>query len=182
MAHLLFLPIFFLTAQCMVSTGRKRHGLIGYGITMYVPNCAYSCRTTIASSPLNCSAVPDTDMADMGDMAMDMTPTSSPECYATDDAFLQTLAYCISTHCGDLEAWKIEQWWIQNVAGIQADQPDPKETYQMALAQVVSPPTDVLVSGDPLNKTSLVPEEDYMANWNAQGLFEEIELKSENYG
>lgn len=99
-------------SQCMVSSGRAGHGLIGYGINMYSPNCCSSCRDVLSGSQLNCS-----DVMDMEGMAgMDMTGsdfTTSAECYATDDAFLQSMAICISQRCPtdpsvvDLKDWQI---------------------------------------------------------------------------
>jgi hypothetical protein len=83
-----------LFAAAMVSKGRRGHGLIGYGITLYDPTCAFACRDTISSSFLNCSS----EELAMDDMDMSGSSTD-PECYATDDAFLGSLAWCISTHC-----------------------------------------------------------------------------------
>jgi hypothetical protein len=161
----------------MTSGGRRGHGLIGYGITMYEPPCAFACRDTISSSVLNCS------MEDMEMDGMDMGGGGTePECYATDDTFLQTMAWCISTHCQDVTAWKLEKYWRMNIAGRAAVQPDPKYTYQQALSRVTEPPTDVLVSGDPLNKTSLVDEDAYTANYNADINFEAQENTHERYG
>lgn len=48
---------------------------------------------------------------------MHMEAETEPECYATDDVFLQSLAYCISTHCKGTQAWELERYWKMNVAG-----------------------------------------------------------------
>lgn len=48
---------------------------------------------------------------------MHMEADTEPECYATDDAFLQSLAYCISTHCQGTPSWELERYWKMNVAG-----------------------------------------------------------------
>ncbi|KAF2473683.1 putative ferric-chelate reductase [Lindgomyces ingoldianus] len=168
------------TATCMTSQGRKGHGLIGYGIVMYKPNCASACRDCTSTGVLNCSTVMEDDKGmDMG--GMDMTETS-PECYATDDVFLQTLAYCISVKCAQLPDWEKEKWWKLNVAGRNQVQPNPKESYRQALDMVTSPPTEIMVSGEPLNKTMLVSEDDYVANWNAEYQFEKQEEIHERYG
>ncbi|KAF2108034.1 ferric reductase like transmembrane component [Lophiotrema nucula] len=164
----------------MTSQGRKGYGLIGYGITMYKPNCAYSCRAAISGSALNCSIVMD-DMKGMDMGGMSMTETE-PECYATDDAYLQTVAYCVSVKCPKLKDSEKENWWYMNVVGRDEGQPDPKESYRQALDKVSSPPTEEMVSGDPLNKTMLVNKFDYVSNWNAQDQFEEQEDLHEKYG
>jgi hypothetical protein len=53
----------------------------------------------------------------MPGMAMMMDGETEPECYATDDFFLQSLAYCISTRCPTTPAWELERYWKMNVAG-----------------------------------------------------------------
>lgn len=185
MAVLKALSIAFLllpAATCMdmsLNNKRNNHGLIGYGINMYKPNCAFSCRAAISSCTLNCSTMMEMDGMDM---SMDeMMMETSTECYATDDAFLQTMAYCISQKCGAVQQWELEKYWKDNLPGSGAVQPAPKWTYQEALSKISSPPNQTVVGGDPLNKTMLVSEDDWLANWNAQGSFEEAEGKHEKY-
>ena len=48
----------------------------------------------------------------------DLTQKTSPECYATDNVFLETLGFCISRHC-KVGVDEIEQYWNQYVAGWQ---------------------------------------------------------------
>ena len=181
-------------SQSMVSTGRTGYGLVGYGINMYDPNCAYACRAIISSSALNCStysaidgmgSMAASEMSSMNETAAeaDETASTSAACYATDDTFLKTLAYCISTRCdGTIEAWVLEQWWLNNVAGRAPNPPTNKYTYQQALALVTAVPKVTLVDGDPLNQTSLVGDDDYESNFNAQEVFEEQEILHEKYG
>jgi hypothetical protein len=115
------------------------------------------------------------------DMMM-MDAETTPECYATDDAFLQTLAWCMSTHCKDVPVWSLEEYWKMNVAGRMEVQPDPKDTYQETLAKMKVAPTETLVNGNPLNKTSLISEDDYLSNLNSLAGFEDSEIKHERYG
>ncbi|KAF1977649.1 hypothetical protein BU23DRAFT_550921 [Bimuria novae-zelandiae CBS 107.79] len=167
-------------ATCMdmsLSNTRNGHGLIGYGIDMYKPNCAYSCRAAISSCTLDCSTMMEMDGMDM---SMDeMMMETSADCYATDDAFLETMAYCISTKCEGVPAWELEKYWKANIAGTKAVQPDPKWTYQETLERITSPPNET--AGSELNKIMLVSEEDWMASWNAQDSFEKAEGKHEKY-
>jgi len=170
-------------ATCMdMSAGRKGHGLIGYGINMYKPNCAFSCRAVVSGSSLNCSTM--MEMEGMGGMDhSDMMMETSPECYATDHAFLQTMAYCIYTKCSGagLQEWELEKYWKDNIPGTAEIQPIPKWTYQQARGNIVSPPTETLVSGDPLNRTMLVSDDDWLPNFNAQDVFEEAEGRHSKY-
>ena len=176
---------FILAASCLslsvvfgaMSTGHTRHGLIGYGIRMYDPVCAHACRGSISSSPLSCSEEhKKMEGHHHGGGA------TSPECYATDDAFLRTLAWCLSTRCEDVPDWRLERYWKANVAGRKAVQPDPKESYRESVAKVTEPPTETLVSKDPLNQTSLVSDEVYEMNLNARKSFENAEVTHERYG
>ena len=166
-----------LLVSSMVSNGRPAHGLIGYGISMYKPLCALTCRDVLSTSILTCS-----EPMDMSDMGMDMGSDTSLECYATDDAFLDTLAYCLSTHCQDVTVWELEKYWNRNVVGNQRNQPIPKATYQQTVAKMTTKPTDTLVIGEALNKTMIVSHEDYEASYNAQGVFEKMEDNHEKYG
>ena len=166
-----------LLVSSMVSTGRPGHGLIGYGISMYNPLCAFSCRDVLSSSMLNCS-----ESVSMSSMGIDMGSDTSPDCYATDDAFLESLAYCLSTHCQDVSVWVLEKYWVMNVAGTSINQPMPKATYQQTIANMTTKPTDTLVIGEDLNKTMIVSYEDYEKSYNAQSAFERMEIKHETYG
>jgi hypothetical protein len=184
MAPLNTLPLAFLllpAATCMdmaLTNTRNGHGLIGYGINMYKPNCAFSCRAAISSCTLDCSTMMEMDGMDM---SMDDMMETSAECYATDDAFLHTMAYCISRKCEGLQSWELEKYWKDNIAGTSVVQPDPKWTYQEALENIFSPPNETVIGGDQLNKTMLVSEDDWLANWNAQSSFEDAEGKHEKY-
>lgn len=51
----------------------------------------------------------------------------------------------------------------------------PNITYQEAVAQVETPPTDVLGEGETLNRTVAVDEDTYLANDNIFAVFEDIE-------
>ncbi len=85
-------------------------GMIGYGKTMYQPPCAFACRSVIAGCPLTCTP-PPTDDGEHG-----MTP---PECYAGDQSFLRTMAYCIDKYCpgnGNPPLSVIEDYWAGHLA------------------------------------------------------------------
>ncbi|TID27931.1 hypothetical protein E2P81_ATG00687 [Venturia nashicola] len=161
-----------------VSTGRAGHGLIGFGIEMYKPGCAHACRSALSNFPLNCT--PHGDM-NMPGMSMAHMPETGPECYATDDAFLQSLAYCIHTRCQGVPAWELEKYWRMNVAGRAQVQPDPKETYQQALEKAGTP-TETLADKNSLNKTSKISDAAYISNYNGLTIFEEMEVAHEKYG
>ncbi|KAF1940309.1 ferric reductase-like protein transmembrane component 4 [Clathrospora elynae] len=167
-------------AMDMGTATRPGHGLIGYGITVYQPPCAFACRDAISGATLNCSTImemPEMDGMDMGEeMAM-----TDPDCYATDDVFLQTLAYCVHSQCKDIPIWQIEKFWIANVAGTLVVQPDPKETYQEALAKVEGTPSAVYNETGTLNETSVVSQELWFAAYNTDATFAHQESMQERY-
>ncbi|CAL8577141.1 hypothetical protein XPA_002986 [Xanthoria parietina] len=170
-----------LVSSAHVTTGRDGHGLIGYGISMYNPLCAYTCRDVLSTSMLACSEHTDMHMPMLKKREMHMDIETSPECYASDDSFLRTLAYCMSTHCSDVAMWSLEKYWNLNVAGRQPSQPIPKTTYQQTLANIATEPSDQLVLGEDLNHTMLVSDDDYQASYNAQAMFEKMEDNHEKY-
>ncbi|KAH7022358.1 ferric reductase transmembrane component 4 [Ilyonectria destructans] len=158
--------------------GRPGHGLIGYGITTYDPPCAYACQSSVPTT-LVCGDADDMEGMDMD--SMDMGP--SPECLTTNAPYLRSLAWCIHSHCPkDTEVFKLEKWWVLNVAGRQTVQPEPNMSYQEALSQVKVAPTEVLGEEDVLNRTVTVAEEAYLSNINIYVVFEEMEVNHETYG
>ena len=178
---LLVLALHLASSECEVTTSRAGHGLIGYGIDMYDPNCAYTCRGVLASSALECSIPAMSGSGTSTSMSMDAE--TEPACFASDDTFLQTLAWCISTHCkNEVPIYVLEKYWLRNVAGTQSVQPSPKYSYQQALAKIAGDPTETINSGNPLNTTSVVAEEDFIANFNAQAIFQAEEILHEEYG
>lgn len=176
MARLSSLKLLALLAACPAVVqgaksyaGRIADGTVGLGLTMYDPACAYMCRNSASGFMLDC---PDDHHHHHGHHKEKrhghhhMMP--SPECYATNDPFLQTLAWCISTHCPeDVPLSKIENYWENNVAGNLNDQPSPKYSYQEALSRVETEPTEVANATVTLNDTSLVDEWLYQAHWGA---------------
>ncbi|KAL0936040.1 ferric-chelate reductase [Colletotrichum truncatum] len=167
-------------ALAMGSDGRAGHGLIGYGIKMFDPACAFACRDAISGATLGCSTVSSGDMGGMSGMSgMVMTDA---QCYATDDAFLGTLAWCIASRCEGIPKWRLEKYWKDNVAGTAAVQPDPKITFQQALAATNGTPATVYAATGPLNKTSLVSQDLWYAAYNTDVVFEGQESMQEKYG
>jgi len=133
-----------------------RQGTVGLGQEQYAPvTCAYSCRNSISGWMLDC---PDAEHHHGGGGGMMMAHTS-PACFASNDPFLTSLAWCIKTHCPDtIPISLLERYWEMNVAGRKDDQPLPKYSYQDALARITTPPTEVHNSSFVLNQTELVSE------------------------
>lgn len=175
-------------AAAMVSSGYQGYGFIGYGIPMYHPPCAHACRSGLSGYMLKCSdMVTDQSMdgMDMKRKRMDMGGsefTTSPSCYATDDMFLESLAYCMSTHCEGLPASDLEFYWEKYLAGNNEGQPTSNESYTTVLLKTSRPPIAIVAANELLNTTTLVDEATWLANYNADTHFKRVETLHVTYG
>lgn len=145
------------------------HGTVGLGLEMYAPvTCAYACRATMGSWMLDCtsSSSSSTDSMDHSGMDMPMEKTKrdmmdmeppTPLCYANNEPFLTSLAWCIYSYCpADTSIAELERYWEDNVPGRMEGQPKPKVSYQHALGMVGGEPTTVHNSSEMLKGTELV--------------------------
>ncbi|KAF2185754.1 hypothetical protein K469DRAFT_664736 [Zopfia rhizophila CBS 207.26] len=151
---------------------------IGYGISMYKPNCAFACRSSIEAAMLACSSHDHGG----GGHSHGGSGMTSPECRAGDTPFLTTLAYCINSTCAqyNVEAWKLEKYWADKTTGDKAVV--PKWTYAQALAQVEEPPTEELEEDATLNFTAKVNEETWNEYRETLKHFELAETVHSQYG
>jgi hypothetical protein len=167
------------STQAHVTSGRERYGVIGYGIVMYEPPCAYACIDTVKGWELDCGDDHDMDGMHMGGMHMSAT---TPECRATSDPYLQTLAWCFHTHCQGVNNSTLETVWEMDIVARLDVQPMPAYSYQVALSRVAqTPPTSVVDSKTTLNTTSLVDEDSWLANFNGDQGFEKMEVRAQTY-
>ncbi|KAE8167398.1 ferric reductase [Aspergillus tamarii] len=143
---------------------------------MYDPPCAFACRSSI-SNPLECSM-----SAGNGTDILMTEESPDPECYAMNDAFLQTLAYCMMSHCHAELNSTLQRYWEMNVAGSEENQPWPKVTYEGALASIEVTPSVSVNSSTVLTSASLVDEDLYKMQWRTLTNFERVETTHNRYG
>ncbi|KAK4100929.1 hypothetical protein N658DRAFT_524460 [Parathielavia hyrcaniae] len=175
---MLLTSLFVAPAQAHVTNGRERYGVIGYGIDMYNPTCAFACIDTVRGWPLDCH-----EHDGHGGMDSHHTPSATPECRASSDPYLQTLAWCLHTHCPGVKNSTLETVWEMDVVARQKVQPLPAYSYQVALSRAAAaPPTSVLDAEATLNTMSLVDEQSWLANFNGLEVFEKMEVRAETYG
>jgi hypothetical protein len=101
-----------------------------------------------------------------------VTLTTSPECWATDDAYLTSLAYCMKTECAksNIPISKFESFWElqatgQSNAGVMTI--PAKWSFQESLSIVSSVPSVTLAANATwLNETSLVNPKTYLAQYD----------------
>lgn len=161
----MYLPssLLLLLWQLFSTATAVKHGTVGMGIIMYKPVCAYACQNALSTLYLNCTTFSDdeSDMAGMDmklrkrmDMGGEAMGTTSHECYATDAAWLQTLAYCMKDRCGidGVSESKIETAWSE------LSMSDAAYSSQIPTER---PATEVEADAMWLNTTSLVNNDLY---------------------
>ncbi|KAF2841328.1 hypothetical protein M501DRAFT_989858 [Patellaria atrata CBS 101060] len=148
----------------------------GYGFSWYDPACGFACNNAISSAPLSCTST------EHGHSHHGSGPTS-PECYASDSAYLTTLAYCIKSNCdpAKVPTWKREKYWATKV--ISGASVAPKWDYSRALEEIIEEPTVEYnsSSGAVLNETMLVPMASYDMNYKFNVMFDHIEMLQARY-
>ncbi|KAK4145927.1 fcd1ed96-f99e-4d28-9e70-49d2afc1fed5 [Dichotomopilus funicola] len=175
MASTFRLLLLFALSGLVHNFAAAQNGVVGYGIDLYGDLCCQACHDSLSSLYLSCTTFHDGDMGGgdgmgMGGMdGMDMGPMgmTSPECYANNTAWLETMAYCIQQNC-DADGYPAEKqaacFSKQAVGG--ASTPTFKESLP------ARPPTEELASDAMwLNKTSLVNHELYYSTHGTYGEF-----------
>ena len=182
-------------AEAMTTSGKIGYGMVGYGINMYHPWCAQACKDTLGTTGLVCNdTVASTNQGDKGDMSgmdgmsmkkrMDMDGTGpSIECIASNGPFLQSLAYCVDTHCAtESTVAEVEEWWNGIMLGREVGQPTPAMSFSQALASLSQAPNSTLAEGEMMDKPVLVDEAAYIGNYNGDAAFETVEEAHARYG
>lgn len=121
----------------------------GLGSSAYKPYCCTACRAALASATLSCTPHHHGGGHSHG-------PMTPPDCYAGDEAFLSSLAYCLNSTCtgaDELPVWELEKWWAQMATGDPTI--PPTLLYTEALKLIDEPPQEQYSAGTTLNSTIL---------------------------
>lgn len=171
MYHYLASSLLLLGQVAGTAEAATKHGIIGMGITMYKPVCAYACHDALSSLYLNCTTFAEAS-GDMDHMMLkkrheeDMIMgTTSDECYANNTVWLQTLAYCMSDRCatdGVGEARIAKAYSTLSMSDRAYSDMLPAER----------PATELDADAKWLNVTSLVNPDLYLSNRQAMSEFE----------
>jgi hypothetical protein len=148
---------------------------IGLGSRYGHPLCCFASRSVISSAMLSCTPM---EMSQPHVHGQSLTPI---DCFANDDAFLTTLAYCISQRCNDdkLPTWEREKYWASSATGSPAV--PAKWDYSTAFQHIVIPPNFTLVVGNVLNQTSLVSQSSYAVQYRAAQVLDSISARGNKY-
>lgn len=161
------LPLGRALATCLLTfpSALAEGELTGFPANPYDPFCAMTCLRSFSSLMLACS--------DGGEMVGMHAMMTSSSCWASDTAYLTSLAWCMHDKCSvelNIPNSKLEAFWESDATGQQSagvKTVKPKWSYAEALAQVEGKPTVQLTRADTdLNVTSLVSPDVYKAQYN----------------
>lgn len=171
----------------------RQHGLIGYGISMYDPPCAYACQEIISAARLSCSTTDDDDHHDRrrhggggGDHEDEEGGYStSSECYASDDAYLMSLAWCIKLRClqdsnTHVKQWEVERFWESNA--VPGGAHEPKYSYDVAMIMCGRGPVKKYEAGKVVDAPAWWPDEEYDPVEGHHRDFARVEEQHSRYG
>lgn len=147
-------------------------GLVGFGIPMYEPPCAFACQRILSKSKLSCSTPP---VADRWHGGSGLGFDTSDECYASDDNFLLSLAWCLHERCHE-PTWVLERFWATETS-----RHKPSYEYEEALDLCGANPPDVFVPGDPLEHPRAVAEADWKTAATSMHDFARTETQGSKY-
>ena len=168
-------------------SAETQYGVLGFGIPMYKPLCCYSCHDALSALYLNCTTFSDDmDMHHGGmdmklikrmDMGGESTATTSDACYASDQTWLETFAYCVQQNCAQDSIHESEQSQCFSklaangllVPTLQASLPSTTPTARLEAEAVW------------LNTTSLVNEHAYLSNYVTMKEFVSSEHRHTRY-
>lgn len=159
------------------STNGSKNGIVGFGISLWQDLCCQACHDSISMLYLSCTTFDEGDMSgmDIGDMMM--MGTTSDECYASNTAWLQTMAYCIQQNCkadGYPTAKQAQCFSKQAVAGAS------KPTFEESLP-ATAPTVELAEDAVWLNDTSLVNANVYFSTHGTLGEFARSEYFHTRY-
>lgn len=106
-----------------------------------------------------------------------LKPITTPLCYASDPAYLGSLAWCINSRCGDLALWQEEEWWATMATG----NPTMRTTWSFQDALPGNEPNATMVRNKPLEVVSKVTNRYYQKSWNAYAESERVEKEGSEY-
>lgn len=161
-------------------------GLVGFGISMWQPSCAYACQRLLALSPLECST--EGRRRDVALRARhgghEDNFNTSPDCYSNNHAFLVSLAWCMHQKCSDAdhhaELWRLEKFWATDA--VPESHRPPNYTYAQALQLADGGLKPLISKGDHLDEPSSLSQADYEAVQSWIEDYSRIEEQHARYG
>jgi hypothetical protein len=120
---------------------------------MHEPHCAFGCQNIPQSSKLNCSTP---SVADRWHGGSGLGFGTSGECYASDTAYLQSLAYCLYDHCHE-PTFELSRFSATEIAG---SDHNLVHDYEEVLRLGSGGPPKELVLCEPLEQPGTAPDAD----------------------
>ncbi|KAL9949723.1 hypothetical protein ACHAQF_001653 [Verticillium nonalfalfae] len=150
---------------------------------MYDPPCAFACRNAIAPHRLNCSTV-EPKPRERRHGGHESKFRTTPACFATDESYLESLAWCIQARCDELETWAIDKFWASDVIWNQAAEhrETPRLGFHDALSQARKAPSEEMEEHEVLTGAKLVPDKDWDRTFAMVRTFARVETSNSKYG
>ena len=164
MRSVLFLAA--LAAAQSTNTDEGAVGLIGYGLVLYEPACAWACLECLVG-PLNCSSEGVTDL-----------PT--PECQSHNEHYLRTAAFCMKQRCGHLSLAELDKFYSLKFPGDKDALEPPFQSYTQLLPTLTTP-TRALNVSEPLTYTAYVPDDQWTPMYDTMRLMMRTETYASTY-
>jgi len=154
------------------------YGIVGFGIEMYNPTCAFACQQVLSLSELNCSTPAAVDhLPGHSGRGFD----TSNKCFASDDSFLLSLAWCLHQRCNNSQdkVWILDRFWERDVQGADAGL---KYQFSEALRIYGNGSRQVLSLGEPLKEPNEVGVENWSVAESSMADFAWVEKRHSIYG
>ena len=170
------------------------YGLIGFGIPMFNPPCAYACQRILVQTPLRCS-----DYYGHADSIRTRSQhvkqhndhfdfITSAECLAGNEPYLLSLAWCLNQSCvtsnekQEIRLWQLEKVWSETAAQQGKTIAEPTLSFEKALEGCGSGPRKALNRQAILYEPCSVPQDEYEAWLTYLEDFSRVERQHPKYG
>ncbi|KAL6885680.1 ferric-chelate reductase [Trichoderma evansii] len=151
-------------------TARKHDtgsGLIGLGLKLYEPHCAFACLYCIKPL-LNCTTVGNSNNSSTGSRWI-LTQNPTTKCKQQNKFYMQTVAWCIKTRCEQEAQHRLEMFWELNILIPSHRTAEESTTTRSGLNRTLSAvketPTGIFEEQVLLNYTAIVPDDVYFGEY-----------------
>lgn len=144
--------LFSLLAIAGISLAQDGKGMLGFGITRYASVEATACITLAQLASFSCTLKASKFVHGIS------YPNTPPACFASNDAYLTTAAYCFQQHTKGQKVEVLENVWRIEATMANGQPPYPKWSYMETVSHIYGSPKETWISKKLLNTTAIIPE------------------------